>query len=300
MKVGCCGFRVGMARYFQALKVVELNSTFYRYPDPRLVEKWREAAPDTFEFTVKAHQDITHRLRLETGKECLDALERMKQACSILRSTVMLIQTPASFTPTEENLSRATEFFRGADRGDLAMVWETRGGSWNTPVVRKRLASLLKEVDVSHVTDPLLIDPAHTTPRIAYLRLHGLGERMYYYQFTDRELQRILAKAKEIGKASENTYVLFNNLSMFEDATRLTDYQRTGRFKPLFKTLGWDSVLEVIGKTKYPVSRSSLMNHFGWRLVEIERGHQVRLSQVLSKLSKRSYGSPEEIIRELG
>jgi uncharacterized protein YecE (DUF72 family) len=299
VKIGCCGFRVGMARYFETLETVELNSTFYRYPSPELVERWRRAAPDTFEFTVKAHQDISHRLGLQPSKECTAAFERMRQICAILRSKVMLIQTPASFQPTKENLVRAGDFFQKVDRGDLALAWETRGDTWNTPRTRERLRSLLSEVEVTHTTDPFLVEPAYSTPKLAYLRLHGLGERMYYYQFTDRELEQAQAKAAQIGVNSERTYLLFNNLTMFEDARRLAQYLKTGRFEPLSKAIGWDSVRETIGRTRYPISKSSLLKYFGWRLVEVRRGEQVRLSQLLSRLSKRSYGSSDEITEEL-
>jgi len=299
LKVGCCGFQVGMPRYFQTFDTVELNSTFYKYPSLKLVEKWRRAAPEAFEFTVKTHQDISHRVRLQPSKECIAAFERMRQICAILRSRVVLIQTPASFGSTEENLATAEDFFKKVDRDDLALAWETRGDAWNAPKTRERLRSLLSEVEVTHVTDPCLVEPAYSTPKLAYLRLHGLGERMYYYQFTDRELEQVQAKATKIGVNSERTYLLFNNLTMFEDAKRLAQYLKTGRFTPLSEAIGWDSVRETIGKTKYPISKSSLLKYFGWRLVEVKRGEQVRLSQLLSKLSRRSYGSPEEITNEL-
>jgi len=288
-----------MARYFQTFNVVELNSTFYRYPDPRLVEKWRRTAPESFEFAVKAHQDISHNLRLRPSEQCIEAFRKMKEICSILGSKVLLIQTPGSFGPTPENLNSVGDFFGIVDRGDLALAWETRGEAWNSRDAQERLRSLLREVEVAHVTDPLQAMPVHSTARLAYLRLHGLGERMYYYQFTDKELEQVLAKTSDIGGSSESTYLFFNNLSMFEDAKRLIAYQRTGRFEPLFETTGWDAVRDMIGRTRYPVSRSSLLKFFGWRLAEVERGAQVRLSQLLSRLSKRSYRNPDEIVREL-
>lgn len=32
VKVGCCGFLQGMARYFQEFRLVEVQQTFYRPP----------------------------------------------------------------------------------------------------------------------------------------------------------------------------------------------------------------------------------------------------------------------------
>ena len=57
--VGCCGFPTSMKKYFETFNLVELNNTFYTYPREKTVEDWREKAPGNFEFTVKAHQDIS-------------------------------------------------------------------------------------------------------------------------------------------------------------------------------------------------------------------------------------------------
>jgi len=85
---------------------------------------------------------------------------------------------------------------------------------------------------VPHVTDPLKTMPAYTGD-VAYFRLHGLGERMYYYQHTDKELQRLYESVKALDTADKEVYVLFNNLSMFEDAKRFLSFAKHGHFPPL-------------------------------------------------------------------
>jgi uncharacterized protein YecE (DUF72 family) len=45
IKVGCCGFPTSMNEYFQKFNTVELNRTFYKYPETRTVEGWRQKAP---------------------------------------------------------------------------------------------------------------------------------------------------------------------------------------------------------------------------------------------------------------
>src|SRR6201993_2683491 len=42
--------------YAQHFDLVELNSTFYSVPEPRMVERWCAATPDHFTFDVKLHQ----------------------------------------------------------------------------------------------------------------------------------------------------------------------------------------------------------------------------------------------------
>jgi len=82
LKVGCCGYPTSMKRYYEGFRLVELNCTFYDYPRTSTVVGWREKAPQDFEFTVKAHQDITHKFRFEI-KFSLPAFETMKQIQTI-------------------------------------------------------------------------------------------------------------------------------------------------------------------------------------------------------------------------
>src|SRR5919202_228425 len=45
--------------YAQHFELVEINSTFYSVPEPRMVERWCAATPDQFTFDVKLHQLIS-------------------------------------------------------------------------------------------------------------------------------------------------------------------------------------------------------------------------------------------------
>jgi uncharacterized protein YecE (DUF72 family) len=82
IQVGCCGFSASMRKYFEKFSTSELNSTFYRYPQDKTVEGWRQKAPKSFEFTVKAHQDISHR-SLESYKNVEHLLEEIKSSKKI-------------------------------------------------------------------------------------------------------------------------------------------------------------------------------------------------------------------------
>src|SRR3982750_255794 len=48
------GERLGW--YAQHFEMVEVNSTFYAVPDPRMVQRWSATTPDNFTFDVKLHQ----------------------------------------------------------------------------------------------------------------------------------------------------------------------------------------------------------------------------------------------------
>ncbi|MCS7096052.1 MAG: DUF72 domain-containing protein [Candidatus Bathyarchaeota archaeon] len=296
IKVGCCGFPTSMKRYFENYGLVEINSTFYEYPKLETVERWRRNAPENFEFTVKAHQDISHRLKMKLNEACLQAFEYMKQICKILNSKVLLIQTPGSFRP--DRLEDAEKFFINVSREDLALAWETRGPEWCRPDVYDRMRKVLGKLEVVHVTDPLVAMPAFTG-KITYFRLHGLGEKLYYYQYSDEELTRLWKLIEPLHEAGKKVYLLFNNLSMFEDGVRFMHYIRSGVFPKVTGSAGLDSVRRVVEKTRYPIPKSTLIRKVGWRLVEIEEGKQIRLVELLEKLPSKSFKTPDELVEEI-
>ena len=54
-----------LAFYSSRLRAVELNNTFYRMPQPSMIENWKAQVPENFRFSVKAPQVITHFRRLK-------------------------------------------------------------------------------------------------------------------------------------------------------------------------------------------------------------------------------------------
>jgi len=293
IKIGCCGYPVGRKRYQEVFSLVEINRTFYEIPKISTVARWRKEAPENFEFTVKAHQSISHEHKLRLA-ETMKAFETMKEICRELEAKILLIQTPASFKP--ENLKTAEEFFRGIERDDLIIVWETRGALWEKEETREELRMILESLDVPHVTDPFRTLPVYSG-RVAYLRLHGLGSRMYYYQYSDEELLRLRDTARSLETRGREVYVLFNNLSMFEDAYRFQSFIKTGEFPPL-SLRGSESIRNLLGRIRYPVKKSDLMRRIGWRLMEIG-GKQIRIEELLREIPSKTYKNAEEILKEI-
>jgi len=295
IKVGCCGYPVGRKRYQETFKLVEINRTFYKIPKTSTVMKWRKEAPADFEFTVKAHQDISHKYKLRL-KDSLKPFETMKTICRNLAAKILLIQTPASFKP--DRLGDAEKFFKGIRREELTVVWETRGPLWEGEETRERLRSVLESLDVPHVTDPFRSLPVYSSS-IVYLRLHGRGAKMYYYQYSDEELSELHHTVKSLESSGKEVYVLFNNLSMFEDASRFLAFIETGRFPPL--TLrGTDSIRALLIRMRYPLTKNAVMKKIGWRLIELEGRKQVRLEELLRNIPPRTYKNAEEILKEMG
>jgi uncharacterized protein YecE (DUF72 family) len=55
--------------YAERFDSVEINNTFYRMPDAKMVAKWAEQVPDEFTFVLKAPQRITHQKKLTGAAE---------------------------------------------------------------------------------------------------------------------------------------------------------------------------------------------------------------------------------------
>lgn len=228
IKVGLCGWTVGIDEYFEKYPLVEVQQTFYQPPTVSTLARWRERAPAGFEFTMKAWQLITHeassrtyaRLRrpltpTERGEAgafrwtpiVREAWATTTACAATLRATSVLFQCPRSFKPTPENLARMRRFFRETDRQGLRFVWEPRG-AWPSELV----GSLCEELDLVHAVDPFV--DASVTPGLLYFRLHGIGSHRHVY--SDAELQTIAAAARRAPVA----YVLFNNIPRDRDAER--------------------------------------------------------------------------------
>jgi uncharacterized protein YecE (DUF72 family) len=82
-----------LASYATRFNAVEINMTFRRRIEEATLDKWRDATPDGFRFTMKANAGITHFFRLKnTGERVHEFVERADRLGS--RLGVVLFQTP--------------------------------------------------------------------------------------------------------------------------------------------------------------------------------------------------------------
>lgn len=236
LRIGCCGFPQPLVRYAQTFAVAEVQKTFYQPPLPRTLARWRASVPPGFEFTVKAWQLITHEAtsptyrrlheklsdaqRREAGSfrlnsTVLSAWQRTLDCARTLDSRLVLFQCPARFGPCEDNQANLRAFFaeirrrllKPREKDSLAFVWEPRG-EWKA----EEVSELCEELDLIHGVDPF--EQRACTPGLGYFRLHGKGG--YRYRYSDEDLRRLL----DLAEAHHPCYILFNNLSMLEDARR--------------------------------------------------------------------------------
>ncbi|NIP43308.1 MAG: DUF72 domain-containing protein [candidate division Zixibacteria bacterium] len=204
--------------YVQHFNTVEVNSSYYRIPHPKVFEAMIRKVPQDFEFMIKAHQSLTH-----DRKDIMEPTARFRESLLPFKGTNMLsgilLQFPYSFKYSEENLEyvrKSSDLLIGQD-----VFVEFRHSGW----VRDEVFKTLESEGISYVSvdEPALeglIEPeAQTTSETAYIRLHGRnsrtwwsgGSERYDYLYNESELSEWSKKIEEIKKKTRKIYIFFNN-----------------------------------------------------------------------------------------
>ena len=208
-----------LAYYARQFGCVEVNSTYYRIPHPRVLEQMERKTPPGFRFIVKLNQAMTHESACDRGlyREFLAAIQPLKDAG---KYHGLLAQFPWGFkrtSPSEDHLERLRAELPGEP------LWaEFRHASW----MHGGLADWLAERRIGYcVVDepalPGLVPPvAHVTTDTAYVRFHGRnadnwwgrgGGDRYDYDYSRDELTEWVERVRVLADKAKQTYLFFNN-----------------------------------------------------------------------------------------
>jgi uncharacterized protein YecE (DUF72 family) len=198
----------------------ELNFSYYRIPDSRMLERMAAKVPEGFLFSVKAYKGITH--------EREDPLPQMKQLSSALKVLVeakklacILAQFPHSFHANEANRAYLRKLRDGL--GEMPVVVEFRSREWIGEETFDQLRSLrLGYCCVDQPRFKSLVPPvAEATGPVAYVRFHGRNYEKWWkhdeawerydYSYSDEELAEWVPRIRELDAAAPLTLVYMNN-----------------------------------------------------------------------------------------
>lgn len=114
-----------LSYYAEHFRTTEINNTFYRMPTAKLCEGWFAEVPDSFSFTLKLSQRITHFKRL---KNIDDEMNFFLESAAGLKEKLgpILVQLPPNYKKDTDVLDAFLTAF--ATRGKLA--FEFRHESW--------------------------------------------------------------------------------------------------------------------------------------------------------------------------
>jgi uncharacterized protein YecE (DUF72 family) len=291
---GWAYFRVpgqpSLRAYSRIFDFVEVNYTFYKYPDMRMAEHWRRTVPSDFTFTVRCHQDLTHRIGLKPVQEAYAVFSQMIGVCRVLRAPFLHLETPARYTFDDQTIREAREFFSTVDLKGVRLAWEIRGK------LTEKVVNLMKDIGIVHSVDLSNEIPAFQSDAV-YTRLFGKGKHNIY-QFTDEELEEI--DQRIVKSEAKIVVATFHGLRMNTDVGRFKTYKEKGVFLPVTSFTGVDSARFVLSEdAHFPSTKAELIEHQGWKVIDLESDERIHLSELLSKLPEKTYHSVDEVVHEL-
>ncbi len=208
--------------YAERFPLVEVNVSYYRIPEARVVEGWVRRTPPGFLFAVKANRLLTHEVDAPEAAEAVPAfLASVAPLAEHGRLACILLQFPQGFRPTDaarELLER-----RFAELAPHPLVCEFRHREW----VRESIPAWLRRrnVGLCCVDEPdlpgLMPPQSIVTSSIGYVRFHGRNRAKWYdhneawerydYLYSREELRSWLGPVREMATQSERVLVLMNN-----------------------------------------------------------------------------------------
>ncbi|HWJ29239.1 MAG TPA: DUF72 domain-containing protein [Flavisolibacter sp.] len=216
--IGCSGFHYKewkevfypkgwpQAKWFQYytrhFSTIEINNTFYRFPELKLFENWYIKAPDDFSFSVKVPRTITHYQQFKETENQLADFYDLTKAGLKEKLGCILFQLPPQIHYSAEKLDSIVRqmniFFRN--------VIEFRHISW----WRKDVIDILHQHNISFcgVSYPGLINDPLVNTAFPYYRFHGVP-KLYYSSYDHAFLDQIVAQIKQ--RDVTDAYLYFNN-----------------------------------------------------------------------------------------
>ncbi len=226
-----------LAYYAERFDLVEVNSTFYRMPEPAFSAAWVRRTPEGFRFAVKLYQKFTHpdmylaRAGVRDWDLSRDDFDLFRAGIGPLadagKLAAILVQFPPSFHDTAEGRGYLDWLLGGlaayptavelrhrswsdADRGTRALLGRHRA-AWTLIDEPKFRSSVRQRVDAA----PIVESP------LAYVRLHGRNaaawwdhaeaEDRYNYLYEPAELAPFARAARAAAERDRKVLLLLNN-----------------------------------------------------------------------------------------
>jgi uncharacterized protein YecE (DUF72 family) len=189
--------------YTGQFATLELNVTFYRFPQLSVLRKWYDQAPEGFRFSVKAPKAITHFKQFHGTIDMLtDFYGTIREGLADKLGPV-LFQFPPRFHYDPERLARVLDQL---DPGFDNVLEFRHPGWWQEEVYAVLRQRGIAFCGMSHPELPA--EPVITSP-VVYYRFHGVPE-LYRSAYSESELAAFVEKIK-ITPGVREVWCYFNN-----------------------------------------------------------------------------------------
>jgi len=207
------------SRHFPAL---ELNSSFYAIPSPRLIGSLIERTPNGFQIAVKAYRGITHERNSESEAVLKAFLDAIAPLIEVGKLAAILLQFPYSFHFGGSQLSLVESLLERMS--SWPTVVEFRNERW----MKEKVWEILRSHDtalccVDEPRLPGLVPPETicTSAKLGYVRFHGRNAEKWWnhkeawerydYLYREEELEEWRKGITWLAGRTDKTFIFFNN-----------------------------------------------------------------------------------------
>jgi len=216
--------------YSQFFNTVEINSSFYRPPNPGYVYNWVKRVPEGFLFTVKLWQKFTHPKMYQeaTGEIAAisqDDVDLFRRSLEPLARYGKLGALLAQFPPSFKNDGFGRQIMEAVIKtfNEYRLAVELRHRSWSDD---ENTACFMRESNVAWVKidepkfQSSISAEVPVTSDMAYFRFHGRNKEMwwkgdsetrYKYLYSDIEIHELAEEVRAVSGEAQYTFALFNN-----------------------------------------------------------------------------------------
>jgi uncharacterized protein YecE (DUF72 family) len=189
--------------YCEHFDTLELNVTFYRFPQLSFLQNWYQKSPEQFRFSVKAPKAITHFKQFHDSADMITSFYDTINDGLRDKLGPVLFQLPPRFSYDEDRLER---IIKNLNRSFNNVV-EFRHVSWWREDVYNALAA--HRITFCGMSHPTLPDDVIQNTTSVYYRFHGVPD-LYRSPYSKEFLQKVIDKVKHNGN-TEECWFYFNN-----------------------------------------------------------------------------------------
>lgn len=217
--IGCSGFhykhwkeifypkgtpqRIWFEYYCEHFNTLELNVTFYRFPDISVFKGWYQRSPRDFSFSVKAPRLITHYKKMNDCEKLIDDFYVTVEDGLKEKTGCLLFQFPPRFNFTPERLDKIIKNLNPR----FPNVVEFRHSSWWNAEVYKSLGK--NKITFSGMSHPSLPETIVENTSLFYYRMHGVPQ-LYHSPYALEYLKSFVNEIDSSRKI-KNAFIYFNN-----------------------------------------------------------------------------------------
>ncbi len=189
--------------YTTHFRTVEVNNSFYRLPEKKVLKEWKENVPDGFVFSVKASRYITHMKKLKDPDEPVATfLNRMSTLED--RLGPVLFQLPPKWNMDLKRLNS----FLAALPNEYRYAFEFRDPSWfdeKTEEALRRKGAAFCIYSYEGVQSPHSL-----TASFVYVRLHG-PDHAYRGSYDEKALSEWAKACVSWAEEGKEVFCYFDN-----------------------------------------------------------------------------------------